>query len=315
MSSISLDLKGVHANIGSDNISNILESNFKMYYDWAFLSYLGAWVDVNVPTSGVYGGDFSTLRKVDDPNYTYGQVWEAARKDFVWESGVDYTNATGGISNPRAVGNPVVNGSTVTTGYYVDYPNGRVIFNSAQTGTVKLPYAYRYVQLYRIDDAPWWRELQYSSHRPDSEQFTQSSSGDWSIFGVNRIQLPAVVIEVVPRGTAKNWEMGSDSLIQTREVRFTIFAETSWERKNLMDIFNAQVDRNINLFDTNEASAESPLDYRGMLTGTKNYPYFNTGYKWAICTMQDSFVTDVGQIHPNLYIANVTTSTETIVGY
>jgi hypothetical protein len=311
MSSIDLRLKGIQQHIGQDNISNILESNLKMYYDWALLC-IGGWTDVNIPTSGVYGGDFSQLRPVTDENYTSGTVWEAARKDFVWESGVNYTGITGGVYNPLPVGQPVVNGVTVTSGYYIDYPNGRLIFDTAKAGTVKLPHSYRAVQIYKVDDAPWWREIQQNSFRPDSTQFLQSASGSWSIFGVNRVQLPAVVIQVVPRGTAEGWELAGGSLRQSRDILFSIVAETSWERNNLMDIFNCQTDRGIILFNTNTACNEFPLDYRGMLTGDKNYPYFATGYAWSKCEMHDSFITEVRDVHPRLFLATVRTTTKTI---
>ncbi len=314
MSSITLGLKGVQQHINYDNLSNILESNLKMYYDWALLS-IGGWVAVSVPTSGAYGGDFSRLRPVDDANYDEGQVWETARKDLVWESGINYVNPTGGIYNPTPVGLPQVNGVPVSTGYYVDYPNGRVIFENAQTGTVKMAHSYRYAQIYKSDDAPWWREIQYRSHRIDNDQFLQSASGEWSIFGTNRIQLPAIILEVVPRGFGKGWHLGSESLEQSRDVLFSIVSETPWERKNLMDIFNSQVARKIHLFNSNTALNEWPLDYRGALTGVQNYPYFvsSSGHRWKVCEMKQSLITDVEQIHPKLFIATVRTTTETIV--
>jgi hypothetical protein len=314
MSCVNLRLKGVHQHINYDQLSNTLESNFKMYYDWAFLT-IGGWSDVSVPTSGIYGADFSRLRPVYDPNYNDGQVWEAARKDFVWESGIDYVNTTGGTGNPSPVGLPVVNGTPVSTGYYIDYPNGQVIFTNPVTGTVKLPHSYRLVQVYKLDDAPWWREIQNSSYRPDSDQFLQSASGDWSIFGTNRIQLPAVVVGVSTRGTANGYEIGSSSLEEVRDVVFGIISENPWDRKNLMDIINSQVGRKLPLFNANTAVNEWPLDYRGMLTGTKDYPYLvsESGYYWSTCDLQKSSITDVQMLHPQLYMAVVRTTTETIL--
>ncbi len=314
---VDIGLKGGQRHITDDALSNSLEINLKMWYDWAFLSQLGAWTEVSIPASGIYGADFSKLRAVSDPNYTNGQVWETARKDLVWESGVDYENYLGGTDNPLPVGNPVVNGVPVTTGYYVDYQNGQVVFTNpiSTSSTVRLQHSYRAVQIYRADDAPWWRQIQQNSYRPDSSQFIQAGSGNWSIFGQNRIQLPAVVIEVVPRGTANGWELGSDSLRQTRDVVFNILAESGPERKNLMDIFNAQVKRGLWLFNTNTSLSEWPFDYRGSLTGTRTYPYFvsETGYRWRVCEMNESFITDVLEIHPNLFMASVRTTTETII--
>lgn len=315
MSCNSLRLKGVQQNITSDNISNMLETNLKMYYDWAFLSQLGAWSDVDVPTSGIYGADFSKLRMVSDPNYTDGQVWETPRKDLVWESDIEYANYTGGISVPNTVGNPIVNGVSVSTGYYINYPQGQIVFTNPVAGTVKLQHAYRTVQIYKVDDAPWWREIQQQSFRPDNAQFQQSESGMWSLFSQYRIQLPAVVIEVAPIGDADGYALGADSLRQNRDVLFNVIAETPSERKNLMDIFNAQVARGLSLFNSNEALNEWPLDYRGMLTGTKTYPYFvsESGHRWRTCEMQKSTIEEVLQVHPALFIATVRTTTSTII--
>ena len=85
--------------IGETLLMSQIESNFKTYLDWGLLG-IGGFSNVSIPTSGAYGGTFDRLRLVDDPSYTLGQVWEGPRKDWVWESGVEYstqpTELTGG---------------------------------------------------------------------------------------------------------------------------------------------------------------------------------------------------------------------------
>ena len=66
-----------------------LEQNLKHYFDWAFLC-IGAWQEVNDGASGVYGGSFNTLRVVEDANYTDNTVYQGIRKDWVYESGINY---------------------------------------------------------------------------------------------------------------------------------------------------------------------------------------------------------------------------------
>ena len=89
------------------------------------------WFDVNIPTSGAWGGDFATLRPVEDFSYTLGQVWEAARKDWVWETGSSLLLAT-----IRLIFLGVyVNGALKETGdatyaHHYNYPLGRVIFDN-----------------------------------------------------------------------------------------------------------------------------------------------------------------------------------------
>ena len=313
MDNIGLNLKCIQAHYGYENIANNLEANLKAYYDWGLLS-IGAWVDVDIPQSGLYGADFSQLRMVTDPNYTDGQVWEGAKKDWVWETGVNYVDITGGIRNPQTVGIPQVNG-VPNTGYYVNYPLGQIIFNTAvsTSATVKVEHAYRSVQVYKASDSPWWRELQQNSRRIDSSQFLTSQSGHWSIFGEYRIQTPAVVIESIPRGRSRGVSLGSDKLWAMRDVQFNILAESAQERNNLMDIFNLQSDKSLRLFDINTLSY--PLDYRGMLTGVGVYPNFlnNSIYLLGPMRMVDSVINDIKEVHPKLFSASVRTTLETIV--
>ena len=56
--------------IGQTLLTSEIEANLKGFLDWAFLG-VGAWFDVNIPTAGAWGGDFSTLRPVEDFSYTW----------------------------------------------------------------------------------------------------------------------------------------------------------------------------------------------------------------------------------------------------
>ena len=73
--------------VGENLLVNQMESTLKTYLDWGLLS-IGGWTNIESPTSGAFGGNFATLRAVSDPAYTDGQVWESARKDWVWETGM-----------------------------------------------------------------------------------------------------------------------------------------------------------------------------------------------------------------------------------
>jgi hypothetical protein len=129
--------------------------------------------------------------------------------------------------------------------------------------------------------------------------------------------MPAVVIESVPRGTSRGWELGSNSKEASRDILFHIYAETRGDRNNLMDIFNLQTDRKIYLFDMNQVVANNafPLNYQGELVNLINYENLvsPTGYRWKPCLMQNSTITNVSQIHPNLYTAVVRTTMSVIV--
>ena len=89
---ISTQLQRV-SNVGNTLLNSELESNLKSYLDWGLLG-IGGWFNVEIPTSGAWGGTFDQLRLVDDPSYSAGQIWESARKDWVWETGVPYTGGS-----------------------------------------------------------------------------------------------------------------------------------------------------------------------------------------------------------------------------
>ena len=255
------------SHIGESLLSSEIENNLKWYLDWAFLG-IGGWSNVEMPTSGAYGGTYDTLRLVSDPSYTNGQIWESASKDWVWETGTAYTGYS-----PIQISGVYVNDTLYTTGdstygHHYNYPLGRVVFDSAipTTSTVKVEYSYRNVQTYVADQAPWWDELQYNSLRVDDTTYSSTGSGSWGILANNRVQMPAVVLETVPRRRFTPYALGNTSQIVKQDVIFHILAESRWWRNQLVDILSYQIDSQVWLFDTDTLieSGAYPLDYRGM---------------------------------------------------
>ena len=88
MSHASKNLKGFD-NVGDNTLNTILQDNLVEFFDWALLEK-GNFFNIEIPTSGHYGGDKHKLRLVDDPNYDSGQVWEGFRSNWVWQSGLSY---------------------------------------------------------------------------------------------------------------------------------------------------------------------------------------------------------------------------------
>ena len=223
--------KGVNS-INDDLLLNILESNFKMYLDWAFLN-IGAFQNVSIVNSGnIYGNENPNykLLLVDDPNYTDGRVWQGLRKEWVYESGISF-NGTSPIP---------ISGVYVNNTYYpyssgnitIDYPLGRVIFDNpvSKSATVKANHSYRYVQVYRASDSPWFNVMQYSSLDNNNPDITQTDNGDWSIGGNHRVQLPAILIESATKARSRPYEIGNNSLIIEQDLILHILAENKNDR-------------------------------------------------------------------------------------
>jgi hypothetical protein len=76
------------ANVGDSTITSLIKDNTIEFFNWAIINN-GGFFNINIPTSGHYGGDKHNLRLVDDPRYTSGQVWEGFRSNWVWASGLE----------------------------------------------------------------------------------------------------------------------------------------------------------------------------------------------------------------------------------
>jgi hypothetical protein len=310
-------------NIRDTDLLTEIETNLKYYLDWALLG-AGGFTNVDIPQTGIEGGSDHILRYTIDPSYTNGQVWEGFRKDWVWETGVEYSNdQPNKITGVQIAGNMYGSGDS-TYGWHINYPLGRVVFNSAiPTGSsVQSNYSFRWCQTYIADNAPWWRELQYGSY-DSSEQFVQQdhSRGDWSIGSHHRVQMPSVVIECVPNGRAEGYELGNNAINRIQDVLLHIVAENRQDRNKLVDYFVNQKDKTIWLFDSDLMIEQTgfPLDYRGMLVGEKMYSNLvdetgNGGFRWKKCYITDTNASEVESWSSKLYEGVVRLKLEVVIG-
>lgn len=239
-------LKSVNS-IGDSLLSDQLEANLYSFFNWATLG-VGGFFNVTIPSSGCYGGDQHRLRPVKEPGVTDGTIWEAFRKDWVWESGVDCN------IQPIRVSGVYINNSflPISSGITVDYPNGRVTLPSAisTTSTVTANYSYRLYQFYTAD-APWWQELQTNSFRVDDSQYLQQGSGAWDVLARTRIQLPAVIVESIPRQSRFGKNIGGLQQTVQQDVRFHVLTEDRWHLKWMHDAITSQEEKTIYGFDKN----------------------------------------------------------------
>ncbi len=299
--------------IGYSLLSDQLEINIISYFQWALLG-VGGFSNVTIPSSGAFGGDRHRLRPATDSSYLPGQVWQGYRSDWVWETGVDYS------AQPIRVSGVFVNGAfQPSTGvgpyaHHVDYPQGRVVFDSplSSSAVINCEHSYRYVQ-FTSADVPWFREVQSNSLRVDDPQFSQQGSGAWSVPARNRVQLPAVVVEVVPRTTRKPLAIGGGSIVR-QDVLFHVVAETSWDRGQLHDAITSQWQKRLVLFDKNLLAASDgfPLDAFGSPAGgARNYPDLikpaaEGGFGWRQLRMEEfSSVSQPREVTAPLYVATV----------
>ena len=307
------------SHIGNTLLSSEIENNMKWFLDWAFLG-IGGWSNVTMPTSGAFGGTFDTLRLVNDPSYSNGKVWEGARKDWVWETGSSYEG-----HDPIQISGVYVNGvlkgtGDATYGHHYNYPLGRVVFDNpiSTSDTVKVEYSYRNVQVYVADEAPWWDELQYNSLRVDDAYYSSTGSGSWGILANHRVQMPAIVLETVPRRRFKPYQLGDTSQFVQQDIVFHIVGENRWWRNQLVDILSYQIDSQVWLFktDTLIESGAYPLDYRGMKVASPlNYNnVVNTPqYRYLLARMTDMSITEMESYDARLHEGTVRATLEVVL--
>ena len=303
------------SNAQDSTLSNILLDNFIALYDWGFLDR-GQFYNIEIPESGIYGGDKHKLRLAEDPNYLDGQVWEGYRKNWVWESGISATTEQPISISGVFVDNTFYATGNVTKPFYIDYPNGRVVFDTAitSTSTVQLEYSHKWVQIVPAQGVPWFRKIQQRSFR-NEEDFQVSNSGGWVQLGQTRIQLPAVAIEVIPARSMQGYQLGGGQWINS-DIVFYVISENHWECTNLMDSILYQNDRTVHLFNPTAVAISGvlPYNYRNELNENAIpsglYPNMIDDFYYNRCWISESRGSEISQLSPDLYVGSTRCSTQ-----
>lgn len=294
-------------NAQDSTLSNILLDNFVYFYDWGFLDR-GSFFNIKIPNSGIYGGDRHKLRPVDDPNYTDGKVWEAYRKNWVWESGISATT-----QQPISISGLFINNTFYATGnvskpYYIDYTNGKIIFDTAisTTSNVQLEYSHKWVEVVPAQGIPFFREIQLGSFRND-DGFQVSNSGGWAQLGQTRVQLPTIAVEVLTPQLLQGYQLGGGQWVNN-DIVFYVLTENHWECVNIMDSILYQNDRTIHLFNPTSVaiSGTFPFNYRNELNANAvpsgMYPNLIDNFFYRQCYIYDSKGSAITQLSPGLYM-------------
>ena len=302
-------------NAQDGTLTNILLDNFVYFYDWGFLDR-GSFYNIEIPQSGIYGGKRDVLRVASDPNYASGQVWEGYRKNWVWESGV-----SGTTEQPIDISGVFVNGNFYATGnienpYYIDYPNGRVVFDTTQStsATVNMAYSHKWVEVVPAEGVPFFRQIQQGSFYTN-DRFLVQNSGGWAQLGETRLQLPALAIEVNTPRSLQPYELGGGQWVNN-EVVFYVITENHWECNNIIDTILYQNDKTLKLFRPSDValSGTVPFNYRNELNENAvpsgMYPTLVHNFAWRDCWINDSRGGEVTQLGPNLYVGTARCKTQ-----
>jgi hypothetical protein len=313
-----MTLKGFNS-VFDSTLNNDIQDNLVEYFDWELLNK-GNYFNITLGET-VNGIDYSRLKVSTSDNFTKGKAWDGFKKGWVWQSGVGYSPVPivgSDISKPGISGVYVndtfyPSSTSGTYAHYIDYYNGRVIFDTPiPTGSkVQVEHSYRWISVEYANSLPWIRQLQENSLNP--EGFLENNA-TWDLPPDVRLQLPIIAIEIVPLRMFKGYQLGGGQWVMT-DVLFHCIAEDEPTRNKLVDIVSLQNNALIQLFDTNKMSQASgfPLDYRGYpVSGAKIYPDLLSSYGTGSVRLINGMVSTMKAISSNIYGGVVRFTTEGI---
>lgn len=244
-----------------------ISENLIAFFDWGLLG-IGAFFNVKRPSVR------SKFHPVDTPNFVFGRVWETSKGNWVWENNIPYS------LQPTQISGVYIDDVFVPkdTGYYINYPDGQIIFDEpvASTSRVEMNFSYRRFNLYE-SDSDWFHQVVFD---PLPE------SGVRDILAKNRVYLPAVIIEVIPDTTFTPLQLGDNSVIENQSVLFHIISDNDEDRNKFIYILKRMYNKTIWFYNTNKVAQENkfPLTPEGSVSSNAlTYPGLIEEFAWKKC--------------------------------
>jgi len=247
-------------------IRSLLKLNAKFFFDMHFLRE-SAFINVASGAAFYDGSDMSLLLPDTDADDYYtglsdGQVWQSPFREWVYESGVplDGTNVA---SPPIAVSGLYIEGAfrgvgDPEFGHTVDYTNGRVIFNTAQSLDLKVQGEFSAREVRTGFEHQF--NQQFSQGFIESKYTTNPGTSMQLVYPSGLAQpFPAVFLEVDSRAF-EAYEIGNRSAIIKEQLKAHIWALDDMQRDNIIDILTSQWRKVLYIIDFNLA----PLPLSGI---------------------------------------------------
>lgn len=282
-------LRGIH-NVDDDSLVEILEENLMEFFNWGLLE-AGGYTDATVTNLGVNDPtDDSMLIPVHMPGQPDGRIWQSPHRNWVWESGLDSERQPLPVSGVYVDGTFYDASTSGAFAYFVNYPDGRVVFEQPipTTSVVQASYSYRWVNFYD-QEVPWFRDVVFDAYRFEVGEDAQPS-GVLGLLQEYQVQLPAVIIETVPTRRFVPKQIGDGSQWVYQDFLFHVLTDRSDDRNFLIDAITLQKDKTFYLFDTNARAAANKfaLDWHGSLvSNAMTYPMLvdmpPSGFRFKRC--------------------------------
>ncbi len=297
--------------IGDNVLDDHLRANLISFFDWGFLEKKN-YENVHIPSSGQYGGSKHKLELTKDPRYSTGCVWQANRSNWVWQSGLNNIQVSGVNVNGQFYPNSTVGAYS----HYIDYNNGRIIFNSpiATSANVTAEYSPKHINILDANQVDFFRQIQSNAVRLDDPKFSNPSSGNWALLPENRIQIPMIGVEVTSAISLEPYQIGLGQLVKTKVI-FHVATDNNKKTAKIVQQLACQNDSTVLTFDANQISQNnlSPLNYKGDIAqGALTHPQMVAAYPHRKIYLTN-FQSPEGQWINNLYYVPVVFTTQVYV--
>jgi len=236
------------SHIGQKSVISSLEHNIKDFLNYSFLK-IGGFIDVTITTQGIAGGDFSTLKPAYSPSCPSGTVWEAPRKDWIFENEINHEDRFPITVQGVYINNDFIPGPDGTSdiGYYINYRDGQIVFNKPVKllSKVNMSYSYRFIQTYTANESVWFKELQKWSYDPT----IANKNGGQSLMAEHKVQMPCIIVETIPRTFQEPYQLGDTSNIISQDLLLHVYTENPIHRNSIIDTLILQKDMQSFLYD------------------------------------------------------------------
>ena len=317
-----LTLKGAFTHWKKESFSRNLKEGLIRWLQWSFLEIFGYMnITRTAPeTTFVEGATpLYQLTRAKDNNLADGRTYQAFASDWVWETGL----ATGGTPQVAQiyVDNSLKLPGDGTFPHYIDYPRGRVVFDSALASTldVEANFAFR-TPSFVSASLPWFQEIMFDMFRVDRAEFLAAiTSGAWNQMAEVRAQMPIVGIELVKRSPSVPYELGNGiSKWRFQDILFHVYADNDDDVRAITDKLEAQDDKAIHLIDSDALRVDSgyphDLNFRGELVNSPStYPTLIDSFFYTRGVFTNTSIQKMSPINNWLHRSIVRTTFEAIV--
>jgi len=315
------ELKGF-TSVHNATLSTDIEDSVVEYFNWSLLNK-GNYFNVYLNDLSPDGDDLSRLRMQKIKGVDNGKVWAGFRKNWVWQSGVTYSdgppplvgtnNTVPGVSGVYVDDVFYPNDTVGDFSHYVDHDSGLIIFDTAiPTGSkVQAEHSYKWINVCYAHTIPWLKELMQNNMQPDDD-FLDQDSVRWGKTRDSTVELPTIAIEIVPVRKFKPYGLGGGQWVYT-DMLFHCIGEDNSTREKLIDIVSLQSDSSISLFDNNKIvnSGDSPIDnYGAVVSGAMRYPDLVNNHFGGRIKLTDTRTQEMVEINSNIYAGSVRITTE-----